>query len=253
VPRSAPPDAFGRAAQEYELGRPDWPTGAVDRVVDELGVTPGATVLDLAAGTGKLTRLLADRFERVLAVEPDAAMRELLADAAPAAEAVEGTAEAIPVEDEAVEAVFVGEAFHWFDGPAAVREIARILRPRGGLALLWNLPRKPVEPRVPPAADELLDAALERGGRPGGPLYRSGVWRHAFEGAPFDELGETHIDYDLVVERERLIAYYLSVSSIASQPDQDRRALALQLRELIPDRPYRRFFTTDLFWTKLAA
>ena len=78
LPREAPPDAFGRAAREYELGRPEWPAELLDRVVGDLGLGPDAAVLDLGAGTGKLTRSLVPRFRRVVAVEPDDAMRAVL-------------------------------------------------------------------------------------------------------------------------------------------------------------------------------
>ena len=97
--REAPPDAFGRTAREYELGRPGWPGELLDQVVAELGLGPEAEVLDLGAGTGKLTRELVPRFARVVAVEPDDAMRAVLEEVVPGAEALAGRGEAIPLAD----------------------------------------------------------------------------------------------------------------------------------------------------------
>src|SRR6187402_2579388 len=102
--------SFGLAAEEYERGRPGYAEAALDAV----GLARDAVVLDLAAGTGKLTRQLVPRYARVLAVEPLDEMRAVLERVVPEAEALDGSADAIPLEDSAVDAVFVGEAFHWF-------------------------------------------------------------------------------------------------------------------------------------------
>jgi ubiquinone/menaquinone biosynthesis C-methylase UbiE len=131
LPREAPPDAFGRSAREYELGRPEWPEEVLDRVVSDLALGPDATVLDLGAGTGKLTRALVPRFARVVAVEPDDAMRAVLEEVVPGADALAGRGDAIPLGDGEVDAVFSAEAFHWFASAESVREIVRVLRPRG--------------------------------------------------------------------------------------------------------------------------
>src|SRR5918996_460846 len=101
-------------AEDYEHGRPGWPA----EVVDVPGLSPAATVLDLGAGTGKLTRVLVRTFERVIAVEPAEPMRRLLVRLCPEAEALEGSAEAIPLRDDSVDAVFAAEAFHRFEGGA---------------------------------------------------------------------------------------------------------------------------------------
>lgn len=131
--------AWGTDAAGYERARPGWPPPAVAWLWERLGLGADAEVLDLAAGTGKLTRDLLPRAGRVVALEPLAAMREELVCAAPEAEIRSGVAEAIPLPDAAVDAVFVAEAFHWFAAPPALAEIRRVLRPGGGLALLWNL------------------------------------------------------------------------------------------------------------------
>ena len=124
---------FGSVAAEYERARPEYSREAVLRAAAELGLGSDARVLDLGAGTGKLTRLLRERFAHVVAVEPDDGMRALVPGDARA-----GSAEHIPVSDHGVDAVFVADAFHWFAAGAALREIARVTGPGGGLALLWN-------------------------------------------------------------------------------------------------------------------
>ena len=129
---------FSAAAEVYERARPGYPDEAVAWVADRLGIGPDRDVLDLAAGTGKLTRQLVPLGARVVAVEPIGAMRAQLERAVPGVAALAGTAEAIPLPDASVDAVTCAQAFHWFRAEEAVREIRRVLRPGGGLALLWN-------------------------------------------------------------------------------------------------------------------
>jgi SAM-dependent methyltransferase len=122
------------AADVYERARPLYPDEAIDWLLPE-----GArTVLDLGAGTGKLTRALAARGLDTIAVEPLAEMRTNLAWAAPEARILDGTAEAIPLEDDSVDLITVAQAWHWVDPERATAEAARVLRPGGTLALIWN-------------------------------------------------------------------------------------------------------------------
>ena len=114
-----------RWPDDYERGRPGWPPD----VVDVPRLLSSAKVLDLGAGTGKLTRLLVPAFRRVVAVEPQDAMRRVLEAVCPEAEAHAGNAAEIPLGDASVDAVFVAQAFHWFDNESALAEIARVLRP----------------------------------------------------------------------------------------------------------------------------
>ena len=205
--RSAPPDAFGRAAREYERGRPEWPAELIDRVVAALGLGPRATVLDLGAGTGKLTRALVPRFAHVYAVEPDDAMRAMLEQVVPGAEARAGHAGAIPLGDEAVDAVFSAEAFHWFATRETIGELERVLAPRGGLAIFWNIPADEREPPLGDEAQALIDDAFRRGGAPGLPRVLSGEWREPFEGSRFGELHEESVERWIVSDREGWIAF----------------------------------------------
>jgi len=125
---------FASAADVYERARPSYPQDAVEWLVAQTELGPSRTVVDLGAGTGKLTRLLLASGARVIAVEPIAEMRAHIQGA----EVLDGTAEAIPLDDASVDAVFVAQAFHWFDPDRALAEISRVLRPGGFLALLWN-------------------------------------------------------------------------------------------------------------------
>jgi SAM-dependent methyltransferase len=248
LPRKAPPDAFGRTAREYELGRPGWPEELLDRVVAELGLGADAAVLDLGAGTGKLTRSLVPRFTRVVAVEPDGAMLEVLEEVVPGAEALAGRGDAIPLEDGSVDAVFTAEAFHWFAGPESVAEIVRVLRPRGALVILWNIP---VEfQHMGDEAEAEIEAAFARGGEPGLGKVLSGAWKRPVEEGPFEPLGEIEVERWLVNSRDEWIANMLSVSSIASLPAEDRAGFAERLLELIPEQEIRRRVRTIAHWTR---
>lgn len=130
--------SFDGVAEQYERARPEYADAGVDWFLDRLGLAPGSRALDLAAGTGKLTRQLVQRGLDVVAVEPGDEMRAVLERVLPEVEALAGTAEAIPLSDASVDVITVGQAFHWFDREAALAEMARVLRPGGGVALLWN-------------------------------------------------------------------------------------------------------------------
>ena len=197
-------------------------------------------MLDLGAGTGRVTRELARRFEHVFAVEPDERMRALHG------EAVAGSAEAIPLEDASVDAVFVGEAFHWFDPEAAIPEIARVLRPRGGLAILWTHWWE----TEPPLPDEALAPLREPWDR--SQSQRRPPWRGAFAGSPFEPLQVEHDTDEITVDPDELLTLYSTTSALASLPANEREALFDRVRPLL-DGPYRLPLKHDLTWTRLAA
>jgi SAM-dependent methyltransferase len=239
---------------QYERGRPGWPGEAVEL----LGLPRAATVLDLGAGTGKLTRLLVSVFGRVVAVEPADAMRRVLAALCPEAEARAGNAQAIPLPDGSVDAVFAAEAFHWFDDDQSLAEIARVLRAGGALALLWNLPGGPWEPSIPAVEALLRERLLPRGGFDydpldlGGPRRADGEWRGSFVGAGFEPVRHTRVPNPQTLDRDGLVAFFASMGWIADLADDERVPLLDEVRSLLPDGEYRRLWTTDVYRTRLA-
>lgn len=141
-------DGFARGSEEYVRARPGYPPEVIDlldRLLGAGGLAAGPTVVDLAAGTGKLTVDLVEAGAHVVAVEPIAEMRAQLTALLPGVEARSGVAEDLPVEDASVDLVTVAQAFHWFDAPAALAEIHRVLRPDGHLAMIWNVRDETVE------------------------------------------------------------------------------------------------------------
>jgi len=130
--------SFGARASDYAAHRPDYPVAAVRWALEPVSTGGPLRVLDLAAGTGKLTGVLCAEGHEVTAVEPDEAMLSELVRLHHGVRALPGTAERIPLPDGTMDAVVVGQAFHWFDPEPALNEIARVLRPGGVVAGLWN-------------------------------------------------------------------------------------------------------------------
>jgi SAM-dependent methyltransferase len=209
-------EGFSRSAAAYERGRPGYPGAAVACVVSRLAA--GARVLDLAAGTGKLTRPLLAAGLDVVAVEPVAEMRAALPAAA---RPMAGTAEAIPLDTAAVDAVTVGHAFHWFARDAALAEIHRVLKPGGLLALLWN--RRVEDEPVNVAIEQLLEPY-----RAGTPTHRWDSWRGALEGTHlFGPLDEHEFPSEQRLDAAGMEARVGSISFIAAL-DAEERARVLE-------------------------
>jgi SAM-dependent methyltransferase len=250
-----PAGSLDRWPEDYERGRPGWPP----EVVDIPGLPSAATVLELGAGTGKLTRLLVSTFDGVVAVEPAEAMRNLLVPGCPEAEVLAGSAEEIPLATASVDAVFAAETFHLYDGERALAEIARVLRPRGVLVLMWNLPAGPTEPSIA-AVEQLLHERGPDETRFGADpldlnpaLYASGKWRLALAESPFEELQETRLPNPQTVDRDGLVAFFASMGWIGDLPDVDRLPLLDEVRSLLAAAEYQRPWETHVHWTRLAA
>jgi len=236
---------FDQQADAYDRGRPGYPAEAVAFVIETLGIGPGATVVDLAAGTGKLTRKLVPTGAEVIAIEPVPGMRDVLSRSLPEVQVADGTAESLPLDDASVDGVVVAQAFHWFDGPRALAELARVLRPGRRLAVVFNVrdERDPVQ------------AALERVWEPyrgDTPTHRSGDWQRAFEPAGlFTPLAHQAFRNEQRVSADQLVDRVVSVSFIATLDEAQRAAVEAEVRSLLADEaevvlPY----WTDVFWTE---
>lgn len=223
---------YDPVAEDYERGRTGWPAAVADGVEAE-------KVLDLGAGTGKLARVLVERFPRVIAVEPLAAMRTLGARVVPEAKWLEGTAEAVPLPDASVDAAFAADAFHWFDAVAAARELARVIRPGGVAVIAFAHFDGGFEPGPPPAGFDAIQTVSRRTGRTGAPKIEGGEWRVGFEGTPFGELEERELRFEHVTDSAGVISYFLSMSTVAARPQVERDELAATLRELLPETQHR--------------
>jgi SAM-dependent methyltransferase len=212
-------------------------------------------VLDLGAGTGKLTRLLCTSFARVVAVEPDDGMRRRLVALCPQADVLAGSAEQIPLADDSIDAVFAAQCFHTFDNERALAEVARVLRPRGMLVLLWNVPAGPAEPSIA-EVEQLLDPTWPKGWDPldlGDPFRSaSGTWRVAFTQSAFEELEETRLPNPQTVARDGLVAFFDSMGWIAILPEEDRLSLLDQVGSLLTATEYVLPWETRVQVTRLA-
>ncbi|WP_437323836.1 class I SAM-dependent methyltransferase [Sorangium sp. So ce381] len=222
---------YATAADAYEKGRPDYPRGAIELLRDTLRIDATSTVLDLGAGTGKLTRLLVPTGARLLALEPVEGMRRKLGQMVPSAIALDGVAEAIPLPETSVDAAVAAQSFHWFHGDLALAEIHRVLRPRGRLSLLFNLR----DERVDWVAR--ISHVLDRHGRDA-PIHRFGAWRRTFSDSRlFAPLGEHEFTHTQELDLDGLLERVASISYISALPLQERYAVLNEIRELAATHP----------------
>ncbi len=214
------------AADVYERGRPDYPAAAIDTIVERLDLRPGRTALDLAAGTGKLTRLLMRSGANILAVEPVREMRAELERRVPGVATLGGTAEQIPLNDGYVDAVTVGQAFHWFKGDVALHEIHRVLVPGGGVALIWNA--RDERDSLQAALSEIIDP-LEGDT----PRRKQGNWKTLLAESGLFERGERFLfEHAQPVDEQRLVERIVSISFIATARADVRADVEKRVREL---------------------
>lgn len=222
---------FDLVAEEYERTRPTYPPA----ILDALPLGGDASVLDLGAGTGKLTRLLTARYREVTAVEPLANMRAVLERAVPGARALAGSAERIPLGDAFVDGAFAAQAFHWFEKAAALPEIARVLRTNGVFAVVWNEPdeSKP-DPRP---ADFVAEVHALHDAVPH-PWKKEPEWEELLEQSGlFAEVhGRTAIPHDHVLDHAAMLDNLRSTSWIASR--EDREDVVERLGAMLPERTY---------------
>ncbi|MGI8507156.1 MAG: class I SAM-dependent methyltransferase [Solirubrobacteraceae bacterium] len=242
---------FGRAGADYERGRPGYPEAAVTTLARELGIGPGRVVLDLAAGTGKLTRALSGSGAELIGVEPVTGMREQLVKAVPGARALDGTAERIPLPDGAVDAVLVAQAFHWFDAVAAAAEIHRVLRPGGGLGVIWNSwdESVPWVKQTQALVHEHVNNA---------PQQRTSPWaKRLAETRLFTALEQRTFPNVVHGDLDTLLARVASVSYIAALDEPARQRVLDAVREVVVTDPVTRDrcelampYTTHVTWCR---
>ena len=221
--------SFEAVAEQYERARPTYAPDALAWLAERIGIGPGRRVLDLAAGTGKLTRQLVALGASVVAVEPGDAMRTVLVRVVPEAEALAGSAEAIPLADGAVDVITVGQAFHWFRPVEALAEMQRVLRPRGGVALLWNQwdDADPLQREI----DDLLDPLRSERARRDADIARSTLASSPLFGAIDDRV----FRHGRALDADRLVEWVSSTSAVVKAAPHDRARIEAQVRELAGD------------------
>ncbi|PZU49683.1 MAG: SAM-dependent methyltransferase [Microbacterium sp.] len=218
--------SFGAAAGEYEQGRPEYPADAVRWLLEH--VPQGARVADVGAGTGKLTRvvegLLAHAGGEVIAVEPDSQMLDALRGLAPGVETLVGTAEHINMPDESLDAVVLGQAWHWVEPVAGSAEVARVLKPGGTLGLIWNIRDESV-PWVARLTQVMKGSAAEQLLSGDGPRVE----------APFGELERRSWEWKRPMTRAALTSMVLSRSYIITASPDDRARIEREIGALFDE------------------
>lgn len=218
---------FEISADAYERGRPGYPSEAVDWLSTALGLRSGTTVVDLAAGTGKLTRELIGAPAFVVAIEPLRAMRAELVRVRPGIPVVGAVAERLPLAVASIDAVVVANAWHWFDSQSALAEVHRVLRARGRLAVVYN--RRDERVRWVSRLGEIIDD--HRGETP---QYRSGRWHDVFEKtALFEPLERNDFAWDQPLTPALLRDRVASISFIARLDPPDRDDVMRAVDELV--------------------
>jgi ubiquinone/menaquinone biosynthesis C-methylase UbiE len=243
---------FGSEADAYERARPTYPGDAVAWLADALGIAPGRAVADVAAGTGKLTRLLVATGARLVAVEPIPAMHTVLHRSTPDVDIVAATAESLSFRDDSFDAITAAQAFHWFDAARALREFHRVLRPGGRLGLLWN-----ARDRTVGWVDRLW-AVVDRVEKHA-PWRNHDEWREtAFVDTPwFGELHEATFRHEQSLSIDGVVDRFRSVSHVASLEPDTRDAVLDEIRELLATDPATRGrsavaipYRVDCYWAE---
>lgn len=220
---------FANTADDYERSRPSYPPAAVDHLVQTLGLGPGRTVCDVAAGTGKLTRLLVASGAQVIAVEPVSEMRAIIERVAPSVVVVAGSAEDLPVA--AADAITVAQAFHWFDGTAALASFHRVLPPGGGLAVIYN--ERDLAPGWVAEVYELIRPYRTRV-----PQREDGHWADAFADAElFTPLERLEFDNPHELSRADAIGRFRSLSYVGALDPAAQRVVLGEITALIDSHP----------------
>ena len=240
---------------DYEAVRPSYPPDAVAWFVENLRIEPGTTVVDLAAGTGKLTRLLEPTGAELIGVEPVEGMRQTFRRLLPDVPLLAATSEAMPFAPASLDAITVAQAWHWFDHQRATAEMARILRPGGRLGLIWNA-RDRSEPWVD-AVWTIMDRVEKRAPWRDHENWRDSVTKQGMPG--FGELHEAQFRHLQQTTPEGMVQRVASVSHVAVLPDGERAAVLDEVRELLASHPAAKGretleipYRVDAYWTERA-
>ena len=219
--------SFGRAVGDYDRGRPSYPAEAVEWILEHIDPAhPAPTrVVDLGAGTGKFTAALVDRGLTVVAVEPDALMRERLTQNLPTVSALEGSGEKLPLDDASVALITVAQAWHWVDVAATSLEVARVLEQGGALALVWNI----------------RDSEVDWVARLGEVIGASEAEKYGSQAPPVDPPLErqAYREFRWVAEmsREQLFAMVTSRSYVITMAEAERDVMLTRLGKLLDEHP----------------
>lgn len=219
---------FADVAGAYERGRPDYTPEVARAIMAELRIAPGDRVLDLGAGTGKLTRALVGAGLDVIAVEPQAPLRDVLAASVGVERVLDGSAEQIPLGSASVDAVTVADAFHWFDQAAALREVRRVLRAGGGLAVLRVSPDWSGASWSHDVGSLISKLGLEH------PQFQGPHWQDAARAQRcWAEPRQVQLTMTQPVDQDVILDYIASISWIAALPADERREIVANAGELI--------------------
>jgi ubiquinone/menaquinone biosynthesis C-methylase UbiE len=245
---------FGAQAEAYERARPSYPADAVAWVVDALRVPEGGRACDVAAGTGKFTRLLVDALPGVdvVAAEPVEGMRSVFTSSSPGVAVVGAVAEALPFADASLDGLTVAQAFHWFDASRALEEFHRVLRPRSRLVIVWNT-RDVSEPWV----DHVWSVVQRLETRA---PWQANAWRDASsavsESPLFDALHEATFHHGQRLTPDEVVDRIRSVSHVAALPAARQAAVLDEVRAVLRDDPATAGrahvilpYRVDVFWT----
>ena len=221
---------FADVADAYERGRPEYAPAVIGALAAELRIGPGDHVLDLAAGTGKLTRALLAGGLDVVAVEPQAPLRNVLAESIGAGRVLEGLAEAIPLPDDSVKAVTVADGFHWFDASPALAEMSRVLEPGGGLAIISTIP----DWSGASWAGELGSMMEEQ--RPEHPFFDGPSWHETVRAAGgWTEPRQVRVTTSQPARPERMVDYLNSVSWVAAMSEDERDDALARMASMVEE------------------
>jgi SAM-dependent methyltransferase len=221
-------EQFAALAEVYERGRPGYSPAVVGAIGAELDLAPGARVLDLAAGTGKLTRTLVAGGYDVVAVEPLESLRAILTGIVGAERVYEGVAEAIPLPDGSVAAITVADAFHWFDQARALEEMRRVLIPGGGVALLTTIPDFGAAPWGHELGTLISDMRTEH------PYFDGAPWQDTLRATPgWAEPRLLRVTAPQPVSPAQIVDYVHSFSWVGAMPEDERAAMLARVADLV--------------------